>query len=150
MDNEGFICLQAAADVDVLIVSTANLHEATKAGDLEKVREYLSRGADINDTDWYESNGETRQEWPRHCFSNKEVKLSKMGEDQRAPKQPSTAVERVIGLMKDSRGFQAGLETESFQTNLQTIIAKLPREDASQELFESAASIIDSQPSLSP
>ncbi|CAG2217811.1 unnamed protein product [Mytilus edulis] len=62
-----------------------------------------------------------------------------------APKQPSSAVERVIHLMKDTtsfRGIQGGLETESFQTNQPTINATLPEEDASQDLYESAASLI--------
>ncbi|VDI15911.1 Hypothetical predicted protein [Mytilus galloprovincialis] len=62
-----------------------------------------------------------------------------------APKQPSSAVEKVIHLMKDTTSFreiQGGLETESFQTNL---------EDASQDLYESAASLIrDSPPPSSP
>ncbi|CAG2194248.1 unnamed protein product [Mytilus edulis] len=54
-----------------------------------------------------------------------------------APKQPSSAVEKVIHLMKDTtsfRGIQGGLETESFQTNQPTINATLPEEDASQDL----------------
>ncbi|XP_052064022.1 uncharacterized protein LOC127704162 [Mytilus californianus] len=56
--------------------------------------------------------------------------------------------------MKDTtsfRGIQGGLETESFQTNPPTITATLPEEDASQDLYESAASLIsDSPPPLSP
>ncbi|CAG2223014.1 unnamed protein product [Mytilus edulis] len=54
-----------------------------------------------------------------------------------APKQPSSAVEKVIHLMKDTtsfRGIQGGLETESFQTNQPSINATLPEEDASQDL----------------
>ncbi|XP_071143893.1 myb-related transcription factor, partner of profilin-like [Mytilus edulis] len=71
-----------------------------------------------------------------------------------APKQPSSAVEKVIHLMKDTtsfRGIQGGLETESFQTNQPSINATLPEEDASQDLYESAASLIrDSPPPSSP
>ncbi|CAG2239364.1 unnamed protein product [Mytilus edulis] len=54
-----------------------------------------------------------------------------------APKQPSSAVGKVIDLMKDTtsfRGIQGGLETESFQTNQPSINATLPEEDASQDL----------------
>ncbi|XP_076101194.1 uncharacterized protein LOC143070984 [Mytilus galloprovincialis] len=71
-----------------------------------------------------------------------------------APKQPSSAVGKVIHLMKDTtsfRGIQGGLETESFQTNQPSINATLPEEDASQDLYESAASLIrDSPPPSSP
>ncbi|CAG2238738.1 uncharacterized protein LOC143049183 [Mytilus galloprovincialis] len=71
-----------------------------------------------------------------------------------APKQPSSAVGKVIDLMKDTtsfRGIQGGLETESFQTNQPSINATLPEEDASQDLYESAASLIrDSPPPSSP
>ncbi|CAG2187716.1 unnamed protein product [Mytilus edulis] len=71
-----------------------------------------------------------------------------------APKQPSSAVERVIHLTKDTtsfRGIQGGLETESFHTNQPTNNATLPEEDASQDLYESAASLIsDSPPPPSP
>ncbi|CAG2258095.1 unnamed protein product [Mytilus edulis] len=56
--------------------------------------------------------------------------------------------------MKDTtsfRGIQGGLETESFQTNQPIINATLPEEDASQDLYESAASLIrDSPPPSSP
>ncbi|CAG2220362.1 unnamed protein product [Mytilus edulis] len=68
-----------------------------------------------------------------------------------APKQPSSAVEKVIHLMKDTtsfRGIQGGLETESFQTNQPSINATLPEEDASQDLYESAASLIRDSPPL--
>ncbi|CAC5410737.1 unnamed protein product [Mytilus coruscus] len=66
-----------------------------------------------------------------------------------ASKPPGTAVERVINLIKDTtscRGIQSGMETESFQTNPHTTIYTLLKEDASQELFESAPSIIDITP----
>ncbi|CAG2195860.1 unnamed protein product [Mytilus edulis] len=73
-----------------------------------------------------------------------------------APKQPSSAVEKVIHLMKDTtsfRGIQGGLETESFQTskstNYQCHFAQ--RRCQSQDMYESAASLIrDSPPPSSP
>ncbi|CAG2209579.1 unnamed protein product [Mytilus edulis] len=82
------------------------------------------------------TSGGIPQEWPRLCTQLTGVSCSKLGGGP-APKQPSSAVGKVIDLMKDTtsfRGIQGGLETESFQTNQPSINATLPEEDASQDL----------------
>ncbi|CAC5398514.1 unnamed protein product [Mytilus coruscus] len=88
---------------------------------------------------------EVRNKWrnttrvAKALFSKHRTETFKTGGGP-APKPPSTAVERVIDLMKNTtsfRGFKGGLETESFQTNRHTIIATLPEEDANQEFPKS-------------